>query len=97
MAARDRARASHGAALVVANPLPRTSSSTRTLHDRVLADGPGRGRSAQGVRGKDVTPFLLGAVPRHRPAGASLRANVRLVLRNAALAARIAVALAALR
>ena len=45
----------------------------------------------EGVRGRDVTPFLLAAF--HRDTGGeSLRANVRLVLRNAELAARIAVA-----
>ena len=43
----------------------------------------------QGVRGKDVTPFLLDHFHRETD-GASLEANVRLVLRNAALAAQIA-------
>src|SRR5919202_1105004 len=43
----------------------------------------------EGVRGKDVTPFLLDRFHRET-AGASLEANVRLVLRNAALAAQIA-------
>ena len=48
---------------------------------------------AEGIAGKDVTPFLLDRFHRET-GGASLEANVRLVLRNAALAARIAVALA---
>ena len=48
---------------------------------------------AAGVAGKDVTPFILGRF-HERTAGASLRVNVDLVLRNAALAARIAGALA---
>jgi pseudouridylate synthase len=43
------------------------------------------------VTGKDVTPFLLEWFHRET-GGASLDANVRLVVRNAELAARIAVA-----
>ena len=49
--------------------------------------------SEERIRGRDVTPFLLARF--HADTGGeSLRANVRLVLRNAQLAARIAVALA---
>ena len=46
----------------------------------------------QGISGKAVTPFLLERF-HARTGGESLRANVRLVLRNAALAAEIAAAL----
>jgi pseudouridine-5'-phosphate glycosidase len=45
----------------------------------------------QGVRGRDVTPFLLARF-HEQTAGASLRANVALMLGNARLAAQIAVA-----
>ena len=45
-----------------------------------------------GVGGKDVTPFLLDFFHRET-GGASLEANVRIVLRNARLAAQIAAAL----
>ena len=48
----------------------------------------------EGVAGKDVTPFLLDHFHRET-AGASLEANVRLVMGNAELAARIAAAAAA--
>jgi pseudouridine-5'-phosphate glycosidase len=41
------------------------------------------------IVGKDVTPFLLGWFHEHT-GGASLRANVALVLANAGLAADIA-------
>ena len=41
--------------------------------------------------GKDVTPFLLDFFHRET-GGASLEANVRIVLRNARLAAQIAAA-----
>ena len=44
-----------------------------------------------GVGGKDVTPFLLDFFHRET-GGASLEANVRIVLRNARLAAQIAAA-----
>ncbi len=49
----------------------------------------------QGVEGAAVTPFLLARVS-ELTGGASLAANVELVLANARLAARVAVALAAL-
>jgi pseudouridine-5'-phosphate glycosidase len=45
-----------------------------------------------GIAGRDVTPFLLERF-HTRTGGESLRANVRLVLGNAALAAEIAAAL----
>ncbi len=79
-------------ALVVAQPLPAEEAMDPSLHDRVLAEGMAAAEAA-GVTGKDVTPFLL-AHFHDATQGASLRANVRLVLRNAALAGRIAVALA---
>jgi pseudouridylate synthase len=75
-------------AVVVANPLPQDEQVDPELHDRVLGEGL-EAASAQGVTGRDVTPFLLDRFHRET-AGESLRANVRLVLRNAALAARIA-------
>jgi pseudouridylate synthase len=48
-----------------------------------------------GIRGADVTPFLLSAVTR-LTGGSSLVANLALLEQNAALAAEIAVALAAM-
>ena len=47
--------------------------------------------AAAGVRGKDVTPFLL-AHFHEASGGESLRANTEIILANAALAGRIAVA-----
>ncbi|HXJ63303.1 MAG TPA: pseudouridine-5'-phosphate glycosidase, partial [Actinomycetota bacterium] len=47
----------------------------------------------QGVRGKDVTPFLLSCLS-ERTGGASLEANLALLSSNAALAAEVARALA---
>jgi pseudouridylate synthase len=54
----------------------------------------GRGR-AQGIAGKEVTPFLLARLEA-LSGGASLEANVALVLNNARLAAAIAAAYVAL-
>ncbi len=78
-------------ALVVANPLPPQEQLDPELHERILDSGLAAARSGS-VTGKDVTPFLLDYFHRES-AGASLEANVRLVVRNADLAARIAVAL----
>jgi pseudouridine-5'-phosphate glycosidase len=88
-----RARVGHAGAIVVANPLPEDEQLDPALHDRVLAAGI-EAAAAAGVRGKATTPFLLDFLHRET-AGASLEANVRLVLRNAELAARIAAAAAA--
>jgi pseudouridine-5'-phosphate glycosidase len=73
-------------AIVVANPIDEQLDPD--LHDRVLQAGL-EAAAREGVRGKDVTPFLLDRFHRDT-GGASLEANVRLVLRNAALAAQIA-------
>jgi pseudouridine-5'-phosphate glycosidase len=78
-------------AVVVANPLPVDEQLDPALHDRVIA-GALAAAEAAGVRGKDVTPFVLDHL--HRASeGATLAVNVRLVLRNAELAGRIAAAL----
>jgi pseudouridine-5'-phosphate glycosidase len=82
-----------GRAVVVANPLPPDEQLDPALHDRVLAEGFAAAERA-GISGKEVTPFLLDFLSRET-GGESLEANVRLVIRNAGLAARIAVELAA--
>jgi len=79
-------------AVVVANPLPRSEQLDPALHDRVLRSGLSAAGRA-GVAGKDVTPFVLDHL-HDATAGASLEVNVRLVRRNAELAARIAAAAA---
>ncbi|MFY1586040.1 pseudouridine-5'-phosphate glycosidase [Micromonospora sp. WMMD734] len=82
----------HGGGLIVANPLPVDEQLDPALHDRTLTEGLARlGRD--GVTGKAVTPFLL-AHFHSATEGASLAVNVRIILRNADLAARIAVAAA---
>ena len=96
VAAMMRARDSLGLvdrAIVVANPLPADEQLDPALHDRVLRESLDAAAVA-GIAGRDVTPFLLDRFHRET-GGASLEANVRLVLRNAELAGRIAVAAAA--
>ena len=80
------------AAVVVVNPLPEAEQLDPALHDRVLLAGM-EAAVAAGVAGKDATPFLLDFFHRET-GGRSLEVNVRIVLRNAALAAQIARAVA---
>ena len=80
--------------LVVANPIPEGEKLDPKLHDRTL-------RAAlvelerRGVRGKEVTPFLLDYF-RRETQGESLELNKKIILQNARLAARIAVTVSAL-
>jgi len=81
-----------GAGVIVANPLPEDEQLDPVLHDATLATGLAM-LERDGITGKAVTPFLL-AHFHSATGGRSLEVNVRIILRNAALAARIAVALA---
>jgi pseudouridine-5'-phosphate glycosidase len=85
---RARDAVSAPGAVVVANPLDEPMDAE--LHDRLLREGL-EAAASEGITGRDVTPFLLERF-HTRSEGESLRANVRLVLRNAALAAEIAAA-----
>ncbi len=79
-------------AVIVANPLPAEEQLDPALHDRVLGQALAAA-TAGGISGKAVTPYLLDRL--HTvTGGASLRANLRIVARNAELAAAIAVSLA---
>jgi pseudouridylate synthase len=77
-------------AIVVANPIEEPLDAE--LHETVLRSALAAAE-AGGIRGKDITPFLLERF-HTETGGASLEANVRLLLRNAALAAQIARAVA---
>jgi pseudouridine-5'-phosphate glycosidase len=79
-----------GYGLVLANPIGAADELDRELHDRVLVGGLAAAE-AVGVRGKEVTPFLLAYFHRETH-GASLAANIALVLSNARLAAEVAAA-----
>ena len=82
-----------GGALVIANPLPVDQQLDPDLHERVLRESLAAA-AREGVRGRDVTPFLLARF-HEGTGGESLRANVALVLANARLAGEIAAAEAA--
>jgi pseudouridylate synthase len=81
--------------LVVANPIPASAELDADLHERVLASALAAAEAA-GIRGKDVTPFLLEHI-HGATYGASLAANVALVRANARLGAEIAAELSAAR
>ncbi len=83
----------HDAGLIIANPLPPEEQLDPALHDQTLATGL-RLVEERGIKGKDVTPALL-AHFHSATEGKSLAVNVRIILRNAALAAQIAAAASA--
>jgi pseudouridine-5'-phosphate glycosidase len=74
--------------MVVTVPVAAEHEMAVDLHERTLADGLAE-VDRRGITGKDVTPFLLGWFHEHT-GGASLAANVALVLANAELAADVA-------
>ncbi len=80
--------------LVVANPLSVEDQLDPEVHDRALRAGLEE-MERRGVRGKDVTPFLLDRFA-EETGGESLRVNKKIIQGNARLAARIAVSLAGL-
>jgi pseudouridine-5'-phosphate glycosidase len=77
--------------VLVANPVPEESALPRDEMESVIERSLAAAREA-GVTGKDVTPFLLSRLA-GETSGKSLVANRALVVSNAAVAARIAVAL----
>jgi pseudouridylate synthase len=74
---------------VIANPIPpeheMDSAVINAAIDRAVAEAANRG-----IRGKDVTPFLLARV-KDLTGGDSLESNIALVMNNARLAAEIAI------
>ena len=81
-----------GYGLVLANPVDVADELDHDLHERTLTAGLAAADSS-GVRGKDVTPFLLDFFHRETH-GASLATNVALVRSNARLAAQVSTAYA---
>ncbi len=77
--------------LIIANPIPREEQLDPGLHEKALSIALEELRR-RGVRGGDVTPFLLERFVAET-AGESLRTNKKIILNNARVAARIAVAL----
>ncbi|WP_373314132.1 pseudouridine-5'-phosphate glycosidase [Jannaschia pagri] len=79
-----------GTGMLVANPIPATAA-LEAQEIAATIDAALDEAKQQGVTGKDVTPFLLGRL-NETTDGTALAANIALVLNNATLAARIAVA-----
>ncbi len=81
--------------IAVANPVPAEDEMPRADIDGVIAQALADA-AALGVRGKDITPYLLGRLVELSD-GRSLQTNLALVRHNARVGTAIAVALAALR
>ncbi|MCY1665168.1 pseudouridine-5'-phosphate glycosidase [Rhizobium sp. SL86] len=84
-----------GTGLMIANPIPEEFALTPDFIDGTIADAV-REAEEKGIGRKDLTPFLLARI-NELSKGESLKANIALVKNNAALAARMAVAYAALK
>ena len=80
-------------AVVVANPIPEADEIPATAIEPVITAALAEAERL-GIRGKDVTPFLLPEIVKARK-GRSLQANIALVKNNAKVAAEIAAAYAA--
>ncbi|WP_371154914.1 pseudouridine-5'-phosphate glycosidase [Jannaschia sp. 2305UL9-9] len=76
--------------MLVANPIP-AADALDAQEIGATIEASLAAAEAQGITGKDVTPFLLGRLNEVTD-GTALAANIALVLNNARLAARIAVA-----
>jgi pseudouridine-5'-phosphate glycosidase len=81
------------AALLVCNPIPEAAALPAEEVSAAVAACVARA-AAEGVRGKALTPYLLGCLA-ERTGGASVEANLALLESNAALAAEVAVATSA--
>jgi pseudouridine-5'-phosphate glycosidase len=88
MAAQDLV--GEGGGIVVANPVPADKAWDKKEHDEVLAKAFAAADAA-GVRGKAVTPFLLGFIV-EASQGRSLEVNLDLARNNVSVAADIAIA-----
>lgn len=74
--------------LLIANPIPESDSFDKVTIDKAIEEALENAERG-GVKGKDVTPFLLAEVNKITKGG-SLSANIALVKNNARLAAEIA-------
>jgi pseudouridylate synthase len=86
----DRFGVSSG--LLVANPVPGDKAWNQADHDRIVSNAFAAAER-EGIRGKDVTPFLLDYI-QQESGGVSLRVNLDVVRNNVAVAADIATAYA---
>ena len=78
-----------GGGMLVANPIPHEySMDTKVIGEAI--DNAVREAEEKGVKGKDITPFLLDKIQKIT-GGNSLASNIQLVMNNARLASQIAV------
>lgn len=77
--------------MLIGNPIPEASEIPSAEINPAIAAAVADADAA-GIRGKEVTPFLLDAILK-KTGGRSLTANIALIKNNARLAAEIAVAL----
>ena len=80
-----------GTGMVVAHPVPAAHEMPREMYEDALA-GALQDAARAGVRGREVTPFLLDRL-RERTRGASVFSNTALLRANARLAGALAVSL----
>jgi pseudouridine-5'-phosphate glycosidase len=77
--------------VIVANPIPEEYSMDKNKIDNAIEEAL-KNADKKGIKGKDVTPFLLGEI-KNITGGSSLDSNIKLVLNNAKLAAKISASL----
>ena len=78
--------------MLVTNPIPEEYSMDKAVIDKAIDEALAQAK-AQGIHGKETTPFLLAKVV-ELTGGDSLESNIQLVLNNARIAARTAAELA---
>jgi pseudouridine-5'-phosphate glycosidase len=81
-----------GTGVIVANPVPGADELDGAAYERALGSAL-EAAAGRGVRGRDVTPFLLEQMSRATGGGA-MRANLALLRDNATLAGALAVEMA---
>ena len=81
--------------MLIANPIPAEYAMPRNIIDHAIMQALEEA-GEKGIKGKATTPFLLARVC-ELTGGESLASNIKLVLNNVGLAARIAAELKALR
>ncbi|MBR2577833.1 MAG: pseudouridine-5'-phosphate glycosidase [Erysipelotrichaceae bacterium] len=78
--------------VLITNPIPEEYSLDKAYIDAKIDEAVKKAEE-QGIKGKDVTPFLLKTIV-EETGGKSLAANIQLVYNNARLAAKLAAAYA---
>ncbi len=81
--------------ILISNPVPEEDALSHEFIDKII-DEAVKEADEQGIKGKDITPFLLKRIV-ELTGGKSLESNIHLVVNNAALGAQIAKEYAQLR